>query len=284
MPTTARILVLVQTEPCISAKYVETVCTAGIKEDGSWVRLYPIKKRLSFKEYRKYQWIECAIDPTDNPLDVRKESHKVDQDSIIPLGAPLSTAHEWGERRRYLLNGRIPIYTKKQEILEGAKNNSFSLCLFKPDSIVKFYASPESPDYTEEQLRIIKDFQSQGQLFSFDERPAGSVKFHKVPYSFHCKFIDAEGAASDLSVLDWEIFTRFRNGMKSFHHPEAAVEEVLRHYNNFIEKKDLYFVLGTRNNEHNVLRNSGNLTINPWSVISVMPFPNPSHMELDLGV
>ena len=40
-----RILVTVKTYPTLSRKYGETVCTAGIREDGTWVRIYPVPFR-----------------------------------------------------------------------------------------------------------------------------------------------------------------------------------------------------------------------------------------------
>jgi hypothetical protein len=36
-----KVLITVKTYPTLSAKYGELVCTAGIKEDGAWVRIYP---------------------------------------------------------------------------------------------------------------------------------------------------------------------------------------------------------------------------------------------------
>ncbi len=43
---TKRILVTVKTYPTPAAKYTETVCTAGITEDGEWIRIYPIRYRM----------------------------------------------------------------------------------------------------------------------------------------------------------------------------------------------------------------------------------------------
>ena len=40
-----RILVTVKTYPTLSRKYGETVCTAGVREDGTWVRMYPVPFR-----------------------------------------------------------------------------------------------------------------------------------------------------------------------------------------------------------------------------------------------
>lgn len=60
---TERILVTVKTYPTLSKKYGETVCTAGIREDGSWIRLYPVPfRRLNEEEqYHKYDWIEARV-------------------------------------------------------------------------------------------------------------------------------------------------------------------------------------------------------------------------------
>ena len=40
-----RVLIIVKTYPTLSRKYGETVCTAGLREDGSWMRIYPVPFR-----------------------------------------------------------------------------------------------------------------------------------------------------------------------------------------------------------------------------------------------
>lgn len=59
--TKQRVLITVKTYPTLSKKYGETVCTAGLREDGSWVRMYPVPfRRLDETEqYRKFDWLEC---------------------------------------------------------------------------------------------------------------------------------------------------------------------------------------------------------------------------------
>jgi hypothetical protein len=37
-----KILITVKAYPTLSGKYGELVCIAGIREDGSWVRIYPM--------------------------------------------------------------------------------------------------------------------------------------------------------------------------------------------------------------------------------------------------
>lgn len=59
MPT-ERVLITVKTYPTLSKKYGETVCTAGVRADGTWIRIYPVPfRRLEAEEqYRKFDWIE----------------------------------------------------------------------------------------------------------------------------------------------------------------------------------------------------------------------------------
>jgi hypothetical protein len=58
-----KILITVKTYLTISKKYGELCCTAGVKEDGSWIRIYPIPFRLLEynKRYKKYQWLEAKV-------------------------------------------------------------------------------------------------------------------------------------------------------------------------------------------------------------------------------
>ncbi|MCA6084942.1 hypothetical protein [Candidatus Endomicrobiellum agilis] len=71
-----KILITVKTYPVPSKKYDETVCTAGITEDGEWVRLYPVEfRKLEYdKQYKKYDWIEVTAERRTE--DFRKESFK----------------------------------------------------------------------------------------------------------------------------------------------------------------------------------------------------------------
>ena len=71
-----RVLITVKTYPTLSTKYEELVCTAGFREDGSWIRLYPLqfRQRPYAQQYKKYQWIE--IDLVKNEKDFRPESFR----------------------------------------------------------------------------------------------------------------------------------------------------------------------------------------------------------------
>jgi hypothetical protein len=98
-----RVLITVKTYPTLSRKYGETVCTAGIREDGTWVRIYPVPfRRLDEAEqYSKFDWLECRL--ARNPSDPRPETFRpVDEGELQPVDH-IGTASNWRERRRIVL-------------------------------------------------------------------------------------------------------------------------------------------------------------------------------------
>src|SRR3990172_10676861 len=97
-----RVLITVKTYPTLSRKYGETVCTAGVREDGSWVRIYPVPfRRLDETEqYRKFDWLECDLVKTRS--DSRPDSRNpTDPKQLRPVGH-MDTADNRRERRRLL--------------------------------------------------------------------------------------------------------------------------------------------------------------------------------------
>ncbi|WP_200814406.1 hypothetical protein [Parabacteroides sp. Marseille-P3160] len=58
-----KVLVTIKTYPSLSKTYTELVCTAGFREDGSMIRIYPVpyRKLESYNKYEKYQWIEIDL-------------------------------------------------------------------------------------------------------------------------------------------------------------------------------------------------------------------------------
>ena len=63
-----KILITVKTYPALSTKYGETVCTAGITEEGKWIRIYPLPfRKLDYdKRFNKYDWVELELKRNTN--------------------------------------------------------------------------------------------------------------------------------------------------------------------------------------------------------------------------
>src|SRR5690606_29597430 len=140
-----RVLITVKTYPTLSAKYDELVCTAGFREDGSWVRIYPIPfRKLPYEQqYRKYHWIE--IDLVKNEKDFRPESFRpVSLDAEIKLiGDIKPDGGAWVDRREIVLK---KVYRNLSHLLAEAKSEGIntSLAVFKP-TVVKDFIIEEVP-------------------------------------------------------------------------------------------------------------------------------------------
>ena len=162
-----RILITVKTYPTLSQKYGETVCTAGVREDGSWVRIYPVPfRRLGEAEqYKKYDWVECRL--VRNASDVRPETFRpADARELMPVGH-LGTADAWRDRRRLLLE-TARVYDSLDEIIAGAKANEISLAVFKPSRVLDLIIENDDREWDISKVAAFRDASQQRELFSDD--------------------------------------------------------------------------------------------------------------------
>ena len=125
-----KVLITVKTYPTISKKYDELVCTAGVQEDGSWIRIYPMPfRKLDYEnQYRKYQWLEAPF--IKNESDIRPESYQITDINKIKLLHTISTDDNWSERRRILLKNQ-QVFTNLESLISKANKNELSLAIFK---------------------------------------------------------------------------------------------------------------------------------------------------------
>lgn len=181
--THERILITVKTYPTLSRKYGETVCTAGVREDGSWIRIYPVPfRRLEETEqYHKYDWLECDL--VRHSKDPRRESHHpADVKQLIRV-AHLDTTDNWRERRRLLL-GKAKVHTRLQTLIDGAKANEISLAAFRPTRITGFVSEQEERNWDEGKLAEMRNQASQGEMFEDETWRKTFEVIPKLPFSF----------------------------------------------------------------------------------------------------
>ncbi len=268
-----RILITVKTYPTLSQKYGETVCTAGAREDGSWVRIYPVPfRRLGEDEqYRKYDWVECRL--VRNASDVRPETFRpADARELMPVGH-LGTADAWRDRRRLLLL-TARVYDRLDEIIAGAKANQISLAVFKPSRVLDLVVEVDDRDWDISKLADLRDASKQRELFWDDSWRETFKLVPKLPYKFSYKFEDANGRQSELRILDWEIGALFWKCLRRANGDErTALSKVRKKYLDEFLRQDLHFFLGTTLQFHQVAPN-------PWVVIGVLPIPHESQLGL----
>jgi len=178
---TLRVLIAVKTYPIPSAKYGELVCTAGVKEDGEFIRLYPINLRdLPYsQQYRKYQWIQVEA-VKHRGRDTRKESYRPDPDTLKILGEPIPTRKgDWSERAQYVLARKS---ASMEELYDRQKRDDTSLGIFRPKEIRNLEISPDSPAWKPTFLEELR------QARFWDDRDATREPPRKVPFKFHYRF------------------------------------------------------------------------------------------------
>lgn len=245
-----KVLITVKTYPAISSKYDELVCTAGFKEDGSWIRIYPIafRKKDYDQQYKKYDWIE--IDLVKNDSDFRPESYRpYSHDSEIKIIDHLDTSSNWLLRKKYTLN---KVYTNMSALIAEAHNKGIctSLAVFKPSKFLDFTVEEVSRDWDKKKLDILEKERIQFNLFKQPENPVEAVK--KLPYKFRYVFQDEEGTVSKLMIEDWEIGQLYWNTLASNEgNEQKAIEAVrLKYFTKFTKENDLHLFLGTSQLHH----------------------------------
>lgn len=240
-----KILITVKTYPTLSGKYDELVCTAGFREDGSWVRLYPIpfRKKSYEQQYKKYEWIE--LDIVKNKSDFRPASYRpYSFDSKINRLEFVNTSNNWAKRKEIVLQN---VYTDLNHLIAEAKNKEIctSLAVFKPTKIKDFLIKEVEREWDTKKLNKLKAKRDQTRLFEHPEDPFKVVK--KLPYEFRYVIEDVNGKESKMMIEDWEIGALFWRLLEKYNGDEAkTIEDVRKKYfNDFAKTKDLYLFLGT---------------------------------------
>jgi len=268
-----RVLVTVKTYPTLSRKYGETVCTAGVREDGSWVRIYPVPfRRLGEEEqYKKYDWLECDL--VRSRKDPRPETyHPANVKQLVSVGH-IDTEDNWRERRRILL-GKARVQTRLQTVIDRAKANEMSLAIFKPAAVRDFIWEEEEREWDPAKLAEMRNCADQGEIFAEESWRHTFNVIPKLPFSFSYGFEDESGKASEMQVLDWEAGALYWNCLRSCHNDEdAALGKVRQKYFDDFVQKDLHFFLGTTQEFH--FR-----APNPWVIIGVLPIPREQQGRL----
>ena len=231
-----RILITVRTYPTPAKQGIEVSCTAGMTEDGEWIRLFPIPYRFlsEDKRFRKYQWIEAQVTKAS---DHRRESYHVDIDSIEIVSDRLPTKSKWKERKELL----APLLSDSLCSLQARRDKDKfpTLGFFKPKSITGFEMLPVDPNWSRSELAKLR------QVPLFQSSPA--VELVKIPFRFKYRFTCAETKCPghDLSCTDWELGAAYRRWRRDYGEAEWEEKFLERFEHDMIEKNDTHFFVGT---------------------------------------
>ena len=272
-----KVLLTVTTYPLPSRSYEELVCTAGIMEDGSWIRIYPVPlsflvdlKKGGTLNNIKYNWIELGLKKRTD--DFRPESYSPENYDFkdIKLIGRLDTSSNWSERKKYCLKS---VYTNMSSLIEDSKApKNISLATFKPTEIIDFEITEDERDWKP----VWRQIRHQLDLFTIENYSDPDKMIPKVPYKFYYKFKDSEGKKSRLMIEDWEVGALFWNTLRSSNGDEKkALNKVRQKYlEDLARTKDIYLFLGT------TLEGHRRRWSNPFVIIGVF-YPK---IETQLGL
>ncbi|MCE0523916.1 MAG: hypothetical protein LV480_13490 [Methylacidiphilales bacterium] len=211
-----RLLVTVKAYPSPSTKYEETVCCAGIAEDKSWLRLYPVPYRdlPGQRQFQKYDLVEVVAERREPHKDDRPESWRPRLDTMKIIGH-IQPARNWRERLAWISPTVLSGYA---ELLRLQKSENKSLGAFRPTKILGVKVKPEKDRWSPAQIAAI----NQQNLFS-DKEP-----LELVPYRFQIGFQDEEGKSHWLSVIDWEFSQLWRKERDRLGDAQKAADQVYK--------------------------------------------------------
>ncbi len=235
MAERVKVLVTVKTYPLPSESYGELVCTAGVREDGSFIRLYPIDYRMRpyWQWYKKYQWIELELEK--NTKDPRAESYRPVSE-IRPIGEPLATKNRWAERKRYVLGKDVQTMCELQATPQG----QCSLGIIRPRQVLDFKVEPTDREWKSGWKNLFQ----QKLLFGPQQK-----LLEKIPYTFSYIFKceDPLCTGHKKMIVDWEVGQLYRTMRDKFRSEEVAIEKVREKFFGQIcaDGIDTHFFVGT---------------------------------------
>lgn len=268
---TERILILAKTYPSPSTQYVETSCVAGISQDGSMRRLYPVPFRMieEDQQFRKWQWIDVRVEKASK--DHRPESHKLYVDTIS-CSDVIDTKKDWAARWEWL--DRIPAFNSFDAIDAARLSEGLSIALLRPKRLLGLeIAKARNQNWTEEEKEKLMREQMQGDLFSEAEVKRQVKELRKVPFDFYYRYVcDTPEGQKECKhkIVDWEAGALFWNCRRDHGvNWEAPFRAKLEGQ---MGGKDLMFLMG---NQHRFQ--------NQWLIISLVYPPKRKPVEVMQG-
>lgn len=243
-----KVLLTVTTYPLPSKTYDELVCTAGMLEDGRWIRIYPVPlsllmdlKTRKLNASLKYTWVELGLERRTK--DFRPESYSPKHKDLSDLKVldHLDTTNDWELRKQACLK---QVYTSMEQLLADSKPpTSVSLAAYKPKRIIDLVIEASDEDWDP----MYHELRKQTDLFAPEEQVEPKELIRKIPWKFSYRFEDENGKVRKLMIEDWEIGALYWNclGRANGNEQEALRLVRQKYEEEFLTKCDVTLFLGT---------------------------------------
>ena len=230
-----RVRILVKAFPQPSEKHEETVCCAGITEDGrQLLRLFPIRYRRlpEAHQFERFDLVEMTATKASDP---RPESYRVDEASIqlLESGKQLTD-----EAKVQLWQPFIAPSLK--ELYADNRATNRSLGIIKPDpGSITFTVKP-AKDAGAADLEVAEQVR-QMQQSSFLEDPLTPLE--KPEFAFEYQFTSAAHPHGPMMIHDWEVQEAYRQYKRRY--GADALDHLKRMYGETIPARNLHLIMGT---------------------------------------
>lgn len=253
-----KVLLTVKAYPEKSKKYGACVCTAGITDDGQFIRLYPIP----FEKFRgknrlpKYSWISVECEKASEYLQ-RKESYHVRYESIKILESLDTGPRQTWQKKTKVVN---PMVSRSMEALNDLGNkDKTSLGLIKPYEIYDLIIDDKG-DSTPEEIEIRKEIQItlDGEVRT-DLEPIG----YNFRYHFRCQDESCNG--HNIMCEDWEMLEAWRAWKQRYPDRDTLIKMFKKRFLEDMRERDIHFFVGIHSR------------FNTWLIIGLYYPPKPSN-------
>jgi hypothetical protein len=201
------------------------------------------------QRFAKYDVIEIEVEPTNDKY-MRKESHHA-KDQSIRIIENIGTEKGAWEKRKDIL--RPLLSNSIEELRDKYDRDHTSMGFIKPKKVIDFITTP---------IERCRDWEKD--LVMGIQQTLDGINYksplEKIPYKFSYVFECNDKACTtkhDLMVEDWEICALYRSEKLRLGEQQSLIKVDDKYKDNFINKKDLYFIVGTESNWNN------------WLIISV---------------
>ena len=260
-----RVFITVIAYPTFSTKHGNSICAAGFREDGSWIRVYPLPYRLleSDPPLQKNQWIELELKKSST--DRRIESYQPrNLDDIDYQENTVSWPNEFRTDRELSLLRKNDVHYNLKRLIDAAKTSRTSLGIFKPTRVLGVSAKNVT-NWPPHKISAARSQLAQRSLLPVNANDS-PYPVRQLPYKFSYKFLDRRGRTSELMIEDWELGQYFwRCYEKSTE--SGAQRQVKRRYEALINTKGLHYFVGTTYKHHDIAEN-------PFVIIGVFNLPS----------
>jgi hypothetical protein len=199
-----RVLIWGKTYPELSAKYIETVCTGAVREDGTPIRLYPVPLRYldTGRQYSLYDWVEVPAEKSKS--DPRPESYKVTADRIRLLAHIETDKDGWAARRELIMKHRAWQFGSIEQLKAEQQRTGRSMGIVTPGCIEDIRLTTKPATERAEYAAKMAGVTNQGDMFRPEYKELEYLP-QDIRLRWRCAGTCAEcrNRPHDMKALDW---------------------------------------------------------------------------------